>query len=485
MIQLPPLDGQGPLYRQLARALAAAVRRGGAGDRLPATRELADWLQLSRNTVRAAYDLLQAQGLLASRPGAGNFAVAAAARESGAPRRQVYPAASAFARRSRAGVRTARQLRQLQESMRFNLQYGEPLTDVRFGEVWRRELGRAAVHASLRYTDPQGVPALREALVPYLRRHRSISVHPEDLLIVSGTQQAVALLARVLVDERDGAVVENPGYFFTRELLQAQGARLSAVDVDRHGLRVDQLPARGARLVCTTPSHQFPLGMVMSPERRQALLAYAKKHEAWVLEDDYDAAFRFDARMVEPLYSDAEGRVIHVGSFSKMLSPALRLGYVVMPRPLRNDLITAKRLADLGGAEIDQVALANFLNSGAFERHLARSMQSLRLRRETLLAGLARHAGGQLSVTDSGAGMHVVARLQRGSLRREGALVDAGRQIGLGLHPLSIHYARSAKKFGLLLGYAGLAPVQLHAACELLGQCLGAASLPGASSRAS
>lgn len=473
MITNIDLNGSGPLFRQLARAIATTLRTGGAGDRLPATRALAEQLGLSRNTVRAAYELLAADGFLAARRGAGSFATVPAALPARAHAQRQRPPQSAFARRSREVAADGVNLGRLHYGLRFDLQYGEPVTDVLFSDIWRRELSRAAKLTTLEYPDSQGLPALRQAICEHLWRRRGLRAAPEDVLVVSGTQQALSLAARVLLDEGDRVVLENPCYFFARKVMHVHGARIVAVDVDRLGIVTTRLPAHGAALVCVTPSHQFPLGVVLAPTRRAALLAYARRHDAWVLEDDYDGEFRYDGRRVPPLrVDDADDRVIHVGSFSKTLAPALRMGYMVLPRALRNDFIAAKRLADLGSPAIEQAALAHLLASGGFERHMRRAMNTLTLRRRALMAGLARYAGARLKLVDSGAGMHLLAFMHHTTEAQESRLIDAARQVGIGLHPLSAHYLRARRPRGLLLGYAGLAPAQIDAACRALGRCI-------------
>lgn len=475
MITTTDLDGRGPLYRQLARAVGAALRAGGAGGRLLATRELAERLGVSRNTVRAAYELLAADGLLVAQRGAGSFAAAPAAPPENVARAAATSPQSAFASRCRQAANAALSLGRLHHGLRFNLQYGEPATDVLFSDVWRRELSTAAKLTALEYPDSHGLKALREAICQHLWHRRGLRAAPDDVLVLSGTQQALSLAARVLLDEGDRVVLENPCYFFAREVMQAHGARIVPVDVDRLGLLTTRLPARGAALVCVTPSHQFPLGVVLAPHRRAELLAYARRHDAWVLEDDYDAEFRYDGRRVPPLRADdADDRVIHVGSFSKTLAPALRLGFLVMPRALRSDFIMAKRLADLGNPAIEQAALAHLLTSGAFERHMRRVMNTLTHRRMALMAGLARHGGERLRVVDSGAGMHLLALMPHTTEAQESRLIDAARQVGIGLHPLSAHYLGARRPRGLLLGYAGLAPAQIDAACKALGRCISA-----------
>lgn len=466
------LDGDGPLYLQLTRALELALRADGfgAGTRLPATRDLAEHLGLARNTVRRAYEQLRLDGAVVSRHGSGTYS-ATTAHKTLIPRVSApMRAYTAFARRSRELDDSVMARQHL--DLRFNLQYGEPVTDALLTDVWRRELSKAAVRTSLGYPESQGLPALREAICRYLRRRRGLIVASADVLVVAGTQQAYSLAARVLLNVGDSVVLENPCYFFARHMFHAHGTRIHGINVDRFGLVTAQLPIRRPGLVCVTPSHQFPLGVVLANNRRSELLAYAARLDSWILEDDYDADFRFDARQVTPLRAtDTNDRVIYVGTFSKVLAPSFRLAYVVMPRALRRDFVTAKRLSDLGCPAVEQAALAGFIDSGGFERHLRRVVKTLRERRVALLSGLEQHAP-QLRVTDTGAGMHMVAWLDRIPGLSESAIIAAARRLGLGLYPISVHYLRDPRPSGLLLGFAGMAPTEINAACRLLGRSL-------------
>lgn len=465
------LDGKGPLYLQLARAIEAGVKSGrlAEGHKLPATRELADELVVSRNTVRAAYEHLEANGLLEGRHGSGCY-IRSPARDTGSrPRIAHVEPQSAYARRARAVPDYL--IGRIHHGLRYNLQYGEPVTDALLSDVWRRELGHAALYTELGYAAVQGILPLRTAICDYLRRRRGILAEPDDVIIVAGTQQAISLSCRVLADEGQSAVLEDPCFYAARQILFAHGARVTPVPVDRHGLVTAQLPRRRPAFIFTTPSHQSPLGVVMSSTRRAELLAYATRQASWIVEDDYDAEIRFDARQVPPLKAtDAESRVIYVGSFSKVLAPSLRLAYMIVPPGLKQDFINAKRLCDLGCPAIQQAALAHFMDTGGFERHLRRVVKALRERREALLTGLRKHVGEGLIVEDSHAGMHLIGWLPRSWAPRHQALMEAAAKLGVGLHPLTTHYIRPPARQGFLLGFAGLSATELDAACRLLGR---------------
>ncbi len=467
------LDGRGPIYQQVSRAIQIALRHGrlATGGRLPSTRDLAQELKISRNTARAAYDDLAAAGIVIGRQGSGSFAATAPLNVPPSSHAPLLAPQSAFSRRTRE-IRDF-SIGAIHRGLRFNLQYGEPLTDQLLPDLWRRELARAAAYTSLGYPFAQGLPELRQQIAGYLAQRRGIEAAPDDVIIVSGTQQALSLAARVLLDPGDPAVIEDPGYFGAGWILHAHGARIVPVPVDRNGLVTDSLPARRPGLVYTTPAHQFPLGVVMSQRRRGELMRYARRHDTWILEDHYDGEVSFDGPPSPPLRAaDVHERVIHIGTFSKVLAPSLRLAYLVAPHALRRDFIVAKRLCDMGCSAIEQAALAHFLASGGFQRHLRRVTRTLRARRNALMAGLRQHAGAHFSFDAPTAGMHLVAlRSPRSTLDLD-ELIRCAAAAGVGLHPLAPHYLAESGPAGLLLGYAGMAPAEIDMACRILGTCV-------------
>lgn len=470
------LDGRGPLHAQLTRALKAAVFAGRLhqGARLPATRQLAHELGVSRNTVLAAYEQLHAEGFVDGRVGSGSYVTPPL--QTLRPVRAL-PASlapqSEFARRCRLYHDHARMPGRRIDGVRYSFQYGMPVTNPALTSAWARELAHAAAYTAPGYPMSQGLPALREAVCDYLARRRGVQVRPEDVVIVDGTQQAVALTARVLLDPGDTAVLEEPHYAAIREVLQIHGARLQSVAVDGQGLCCDALPSEGAKLVCVTPSHQFPSGVVMSLPRRLELLDYAQRHGGWILEDDYDGEFRYDAQPLAALRSlDEHGRVIYVGSFSKVMFPSLRLGYVVVPAGLRADFVHAKWQDDFGSPGIEQAALARFMAEGGFERHLRRTWKTLKERRAALLGGLMRCSAGRLQINDSHAGMHLVVWLKDRSRAEGEAFIARARSLGLGLYPIAPYYLAPPDRAGLLLGYCGLSVAEIEAAVERFAACL-------------
>jgi GntR family transcriptional regulator / MocR family aminotransferase len=467
------LDGKGELYRQLLRALKQAILDGrlAPGTRLPASRSLSAELGLSRNTVLAAYDLLCAEHLAIARRASGTYVAPATCparpRKTG---RQVEPQ-SRYADRLRHLPPHNMPMRR--PGVRVDFQYGEPLADLQLFTAWSGSLSYAAMHTEPRYPPVAGLSALRVQIAAHLGRRRGVNCTAEDVIVVNGTQQAFSLLARVLLDEGHPVVLEDPSYALSARCLQAHGAALSFVPVDAEGLVVDALPTEGVRLIGVTPSHQFVSGVTMSVRRRMALLRYASDRCCWIVEDDYDGEFGFEGRMLPALRSlDADDRVVYVGSFSKSMFPALRLGYLVCPRALHGDLLQAKLMADIACGGIEQVALAHFMDMGGFDRHLKRTSLELRRRRAALLKGIAEHCGGGVQVQDSGAGMHCIAWLPGLSAAHFERLVEQAAGRGLGLHSVSPHYARPPRMAGLLLGFAGTSVPQLRLATRLLGESL-------------
>ena len=407
------LDEIGPLHAQLTRALKSAILEGryGKGIRLPPSRTLSRELSVSRNTVLTAYEQLRAEGFVTGRVGSGSYITppfqAADVHQPGA---EAVRPQSSYARRGRLYHDHEHIPGQAVAGVRYAFQYGLPMVNPALTSAWARTLAKAAAYTSPSYPPSQGLPSLRTEVCEYLARRRGVVADPQDVVIVSGTQQAVALSLRVLMDEGDDAIIEEPQYFAIRELLQMHGARITAIPTDTEGLRCDLLPQRSPRLIFTTPSHQFPGGALLSLPRRMELLRYANRHQSWIFEDDYDGEFRYDSRPLAALRSlDKDDRVLYVGTFSKAIFPSLRLGYMVVPRALRSDFVTAKWAQDFGSSAIEQAAIASFMQSGGFERHLRRSSKVLQERRETLLQGLRLHGKGRLQIADSHAGMHLVA----------------------------------------------------------------------------
>ena len=463
------LDGDGPLHRQAYRALRAAIlaRRLAPGAKLPATRALARELALSRNTVLAAYEQLVAEGYASARVGSGTTVCETlpAGQSPGAAtpsRRATPPRLSAFGDRIAAGIPRGQATWSLpREPLPYDFRYGEPAYADLPLATWSRLLGRRARRLSVRrlaYQAPGGAPELREALAGYLARARGVRATPEQLIVMRGSQQAIDLATRLLVDPGDTVVLEEPHYTGFSFCTTALGAKTAYVPVDAEGLRVDaleQVPA--ARLACVTPSHQFPAGGVLPLPRRLALLAWAERRAAFVLEDDYDGEFRHAGRPLECLQAlDEQGRVLYTGTASKLLFPALRIGWLVAPAALAPHFEDAKALADTGTATLEQLALADFIAQGHLERHVRRMRTRLAQRRAALIEALAEQLGERARVRGADAGLHVLLCLDELAMREVRALREACRAHGVGIYPAAPFYARPPRRAEVLLGYGAL-----------------------------
>jgi GntR family transcriptional regulator/MocR family aminotransferase len=469
------LDGHGPHYGQLIRALRAAILAGRlpAGTRLPPSRVLAQELGCSRSTVFAAYEQLRAEGHIYGRVGSGSY-VSALPIETGSSRsihKKAIAPPSRFADRARqlCNWSAPREHR----GLRFELQYGSPLVNPGLSAAWGRELAWAATHTTLEYPSIQGLADLREQICAYLARRRGIQTSPDRVLIVSGTQQAIALTAQVLLEEGDIVAIEEPHYCGAWQQLGVHGAHLFPVSTDNEGLVCAELPAQAPRFVLVTPAHQFPSGSVMSLPRRRELLRYTDATSCWIVEDDYDSELRYDSQPLAPLRSlDSSDRVIYIGTLSKVMSGSLRLGYMVLPEVLRDDFVNAKYLSDRGSPSIEQAALAHFMEDGGLERHLRYVTRELRARRKELIEGLQRHAGKRVQIVESHAGMHVVVWLPGYDHAQADALIAHAHERGLGLYSITPHYHERPLIPGLMLGYCALAKAQLRDAMQLFGECL-------------
>ncbi|SDE28514.1 PLP-dependent aminotransferase family protein [Nocardioides lianchengensis] len=450
------------------RALLEAVRSGRLvpGDRLPPTRSLARDLGVSRTTVATAYERLVAEGFLEARVGDGTYVAAAAA----GPRRR--PARAALRARAGWGFE-AHPVSGTAPDPPYDFRAGIPDASLFAFDTWRRLVGaelRAGAHAPGRYADPAGHPPLREAVVRHLALSRGVAADPEDVLVTHGTQQALDLVARVLLEPGDVVAVEDPGYPSARDLFASYGARVVPVPVDDDGLVVDLLPER-ARLVFTTPSHQFPLGPPLALDRRRALLDHAARHGTAIVEDDYDSEFRFTDRPLETLHAlDEDGRVIYVGTFSKSLLPGLRAGYLVAPPSLRGALRGARQLADGYGALPEQAALARLVGDGLLARHVRRARVVYGERRDLMRTGVQELLGEHLEVVPCAAGLHLSARF-RDPARSDVALAEAARAEGIALEALS-SYAVEAPVRGLVLGYGAAATATITPGLERLARLL-------------
>ncbi|PZG20911.1 PLP-dependent aminotransferase family protein [Nonomuraea aridisoli] len=430
------LEGRSDLAAQVYRQLLDAILDGRlrSGERLAPTRELARRLEISRNTVALAYDRLVADGFLVGRAGAGTFVSAEPVRGRAAPTGVVLP------RPFWRGVEPEPAV----PGARYDFRAGVPDARLFPMDTWRRLVGRELRAGIATYGDPSGHGPLREAISRHIGISRSVLAGPDDVLVTNGAQQALDLVGRVLIEPGAVVAVEEPGYPPARLLFRSLGARVVGVPVDAEGIDVAAIP-RSARIVYVTPSHQFPLGTPMSLARRAALLAWAERRRAVVIEDDYDSEFRFGARPLEPLQSlDRAGRVIYVGSFSKTLLPMLRIGFLVAPASLAPALRTAKRLCDWHSELPTQAALARFIDEGLLARHIRKATREYAARHVLIAEALA--ADDRLEPVPSAAGLHLCARLAPGVSVRPAPGV-------LAFESLEEYCGEEPAQRGLVLGY--------------------------------
>jgi len=454
-----PAPGSRELLRSVHGQLKAAILDGRLqpGLRLPASRVLAGTLGISRNTVIAAYDLLMSEGHVVAEHGAGTRVADAL------PRPGARPAASAT-QRERLLNPIWRELPAAADAparpaCRDDFRTGEPELALFPFDVWRRLSARALrrfAKGSPGYAEPQGLPPLREAIAQHVSFTRAVACTADEVVVTAGAQQAFDLLARVLVTPgRSVVALEDPGYPPLRTAFAAAGARLVGVPVDDEGLVVERLPA-DARIVCVTPSHQFPLGVAMSARRRAALLVFAAERQALVIEDDYDGEFRFGGRPLDALQTlDRAASVFYVGTFSKSLFPALRIGFVVAPPWALPALLAAKQAADWQVPTLAQDTLAAFIAEGHLARHVRKMRGVYGERREVLLAALARHGATTLHAVPTLAGLHLTARLAPSLSGKE--IVARAAAADVGVESLARYSVRSRGPQGLVFGYGTVA----------------------------
>ncbi|MFD1830833.1 PLP-dependent aminotransferase family protein [Streptomyces desertarenae] len=470
--QAPP----GGLADWLARRLRAAVLDGSlpVGTRLPATRTLAAELRVSRGVVTDAYRRLGEDGLVAGRGRAGTVVAAAPVRPCAPPPPSAPaappPPAEVFA--AEPGPDVFDLLRAV--PARIDLTPGTPDLSAFPRAAWLRAERRVldgAASSQLGYGDPRGAPALRSAVAGWLARNRGLRVDPDEVLITSGTAQTLTLFGQVL---HDGGVrevaVEDPGALGARMHLNARGLATPPVPVDEEGVRVDVLRATGAPVVLLTPAHQFPTGVVLGGGRRRALMRWAAGG-GLVVEDDYDAEHRYDRPPVPALRSVLPDRVLHCGSVSKLLAPALRLGWAVAPPRHREALVEARRYADLGSAALPQLTLARLMDSGELERHLRLLRVRHRRRRDAMAAAVRERLPGAV-VRGAAAGLHLTVVFD--AAFRDTDLAAAALERGVKTQPLSWHAQRPGPP-GLVLGYAARTPGEIREAVAALGRVVRAA----------
>lgn len=471
-------SGRGAERRIYAR-LRAQIEQGtlAAGTKLESTRVLAAELGVSRTTVTAAYEQLAAEGFVVTAKG--KVATVASVINGPAERARENPALlppvlSDYGQR----VAAMSPYSMATPHARIDFRYGSVATKdfpaLGWQRAYRAELVRR--QPTLSYGQPEGESRLRTALQGYLRRARGLTCEAEQILVVHGSQQGLDLCARLLLNPNDGFVFEDPGYRMARYSFEATGATALPINVDSSGLDTGALPEDGrARLAYVTPSHQFPMGAVLPVARRLELLEWARRHRAWVIEDDYGGEFRYGQRPIDALQSmDTQARVIYVGTFSKALSPQLRLGYLVLPKELVHVFREAKRLTDRHSPSWEQNVLASLIESGTYERHVRRLRRDNEQRRKAMLEAFEQHLAGYGELVGMAAGLHGVLLLPRLRAEEETRVQAMALERGIGVYPLSPLYAgltsaKMERSAALILGYAGLSAKEIHEGIAVLG----------------
>jgi GntR family transcriptional regulator / MocR family aminotransferase len=472
---IPLLNGREALSRQIYLWFRQAILRRmmSSAERLPSTRELAEQLHVSRTVVVLAYEQLLAEGFVVGRAGSGTYVA------------DVLAAGRAGARGSRVKVRLSRYGRAVgaaatinfsgkrSAQLRYDFAYGRSDVEVFPFEMWRRMLLRNARKASIRaldYGPTGGSVALREAISVHLRRSRAVICDPSQVIVVSGSQQALDLVARVLIDRGDRIAVEDPCYQGTREVLRTAGARILPITVDRDGLNPAKLP-EDTRMVFVTPSHQFPTGAILSLPRRLSLVDWARRMDTLVVEDDYDGEYRYEDQSLQSLQGlDAEGRVIYIGTFSRTIFSSLRIGYLVVPKPLISVFTSAKWLCDRHTATLEQETLAEFITSGLYERHLRRVRRRNAARRAALRDAIAKYLGERVEVTGFGAGAHVA--LWPSSRLSEAGVIARAASLGVAVYGISPYFLTPPPRKGLLLGYSRMKEADIREGVRRLSEAL-------------
>ncbi|HTD75508.1 MAG TPA: PLP-dependent aminotransferase family protein [Steroidobacteraceae bacterium] len=472
---IPLLNASEPLSRQIYLWFRQAILRRvmAGGERLPSTRELSEQLHVSRTVVVLAYEQLLAEGFVVGRAGSGTYvAHVLSARRAGARAGPVKMRLSRYGRAAQAAAKANFPGTQAPR-LRYDFAYGRSDVEVFPFEMWRRMLLRNARKASVRaldYGPTTGSAALREAISVHVRRSRAVICDSSQVIVVSGSQQALDLVARVLIDRGDRIAIEDPCYQGTREVLRSVDASLLPMPVDRDGLDPARIPDN-VRMVFVTPSHQFPTGAILSLPRRLGLVDWARRKDGLVVEDDYDGEYRYEDQSLQSLQGlDTEGRVIYIGTFSRTVFSSLRIGYLVVPKPLIPAFASAKWLCDRHTATLEQETLAEFITSGLYERHLRRVRRRNAARRAALREAIGKHLSDRVEVTGYGAGAHV-ALWPRVRIV-ESAVIAKAAALGVAVYGISPYFLTTRRRSGLMLGYSRMKESDIREGVRRLSEVL-------------
>jgi GntR family transcriptional regulator / MocR family aminotransferase len=478
-----------PLHKQIydGYRAAIAVRSLRAGQQIPSTRDLSRELKISRIPVLTAYAQLLAEGYFETRVGAGTFVCSSLPDQ---PSRGESNGGGQAAKQAKPGERRVSKRAQLTPKHEIEPWYrgqgafglGQPAYDEFPTQIWSSLVtrhSRVKGSTSLHYGGPMGHEPLREAICVYLRTARAVKCDPSQVMIVSGSQQALEISSRVVLDPGDPAWIEEPGYWLTRSVLKGAGAKMVPVPVDEEGLNVAAgvRMRRKARAAFVTPSHQYPLGVTMSASRRMHLLDWAQQAGAWVIEDDYDSEYRFENMPIASLQGlDSHSRVIYIGTFSKTLFPSLRLGYVVVPTDLVERFVAVRHALDLTPPYLQQAVLNDFMREGHFARHIRKMRALYHERRTALVESLEKEFDGEMEILGAQAGMHLVAELPEEGSWNDVELAAAAAKKRVWLWPLSPAYVGEKKRQGFILGFGNVEAGEIPAAVKAMKSVVNAGS---------
>ena len=471
MLQLSQ-DSATPLYWQVYLQIRQAILTGDLrpGDKLPPSRQLAETYAIARVTVTQAYAQLHAEGLVITKRGAGTFVTTDLARLH-----EQRPFTPRFSDWGQKVTQLGRAKRPSPPKLEIDFGFGRSFPHIFPYDIWRKLLDRYLSTDDVmlsRYGSTAGFLPLRTALADYLQRMRGVHCTADQLVIVSGAQQALDILARLLWTPGDGALVETPGYTTAFDIFHLHEMSLHPIPVDDDGFDPAHIPSNcQARVAFVTPANQFPHGGTMSLSRRLALLDWARQCDALIIEDDYDGELRYGERPLAALQSlDQDGRVVYLGTFSKVLFPALRLGYVVLPPALVEPFVQAKSLLDRGAPTLTQAAVADFITEGHFERHLRHLRQSYGERRAVLVSALHAHLGDRVRFAPAAAGLHVMVYLPEEC--EETAVIHQAASVGVSISPGARYHLTTPAPPSLLLGFSGLTVDQIEEGVRKLSEVM-------------
>ena len=471
-----------PLYQQLTVKIRLAILEGRLKPdrKLPSSRNMAKSLTISRSTVTQSYEQLESEGYLETRRGSGTYVchqipdewLKSQPIESVTKKTETNYSLSEYARNLAAIDR----LSVGEPSYKINFRYGNPAVKYFPIQEWRKLIARH-FHSSTEllnyFPDAAGYFPLRQEIANYLMRSRAVRCTPEQVIIVNGSQQALNLITRTLLNPRDGVAVEEPGYLGARSCFQAQMAQILAIPVDSVGLNVEALNKcdRDLKLVYVTPSHQFPTGVTMSLSRRIALLQWAQKTNTIIIEDDYDSEYRYELQPIPALQGmDRANSVIYIGTFSKIMFPALRIGYLVVPPDLIPVVKKAKWLCDRFSPILEQYVLTDWIRLGHFERHIRRMRQLYNLRRQALIAAFKKYFGERVTILGENAGIHLMVKIE--SVFLDETIIQKAAAAGIGLVSAREYYLQPQNKSEFIFGYGQLEETEIDRGISELARIL-------------